>query len=272
MEKEKGKMPDSIILDDERRKIRVSWMTILSSAQNAYDYLKEDKDIGECLPEFDVLTSEWIEKFIAEKINAVMKSPDTYKVKMKAVEEWRAVERDLQEKMNKINALRNLDQNAKIEQKACHLCITNLDELLAERSKFIVPNWYHDYYTLICDVNAAIIRLREFEVQNCENNQIELNSIGFHADNPENLIKYLIRIQELSSFKNAPKVSHVKQEGITFDEQERINQQLEKEDKERHQKYLKLKEENKKKLEIEGKRTFFGTGVIDKTGKVTPIK
>ena len=193
------KLPDSITLEDEFNKYRSSWLAVIGSAQKAYEDLLSDKDVGDYLPDFENLSAKWISDFVAEKIDAVMKSPAPYSSRMETVGLWRNLEKDINGKIKKVQSVYNLDPQAKVELKGCHITITNMDEILKEKSKFIVPYFYKEYYAKIANVAEAIEELRAYEKPH-NLPSIDIN-IMMRFVEPLNFIGWRRNSEELERFK-----------------------------------------------------------------------
>lgn len=270
--KNERKLPDSIILEDEHRKYRTSWMAVLSNAQQAFNELLADRDIGDSLPAFETLNQEWLDKFVEDKIAAVMASPHPYDTRVESADEWREFKRDIQAKIKKIDALRRIDKQAKVEAKGCHLCFVNMDELISEKSRFVTPDQFHSYYALVVEVHEAVMRLREFEAQNLDKKIIPLTMIDSMAENPKEFIKSLIIRENLRKFVNQEQVSHIKeQSAASLEEQAERNRQYQKEREEAHAEYLRKQQEKRQELIQNGHEVDFTTGIRDINGNVIPI-
>ena len=191
LENEK-KLPDVFVLEDDFRKCRTTWMAVLGGAQRAYDELLNDRDVGDCLPEFEKLDSAWIKDFVSKKIDAVMQSPNTYNARIEAANEWHKLEKDLLQKVAQIERLRQIDPKAVIEAKGCHVLISNMEELLKERNTYVVPEWFKDYYGLIVEAANMVERLNAFEVQHQVRTPIKPFGVLSFAVRPEDFIKHLI--------------------------------------------------------------------------------
>lgn len=185
-------LPDSLILDDEYRRCHAAWMAVLGNAQRSYDDLLNDRDIGESLPEFDKLDSAWIRDFVSKKVDAVMQSPNTYNARIEAANEWHTLEKDLLKKVSQIEILRKVDPKAKIEIKGCYLLFTNMEELLMEKTKFIVPDHYKDYFSMVLEAADVITRLNAYQVKHGFKNPVQLTGILTMATRPEDFIRSLI--------------------------------------------------------------------------------
>lgn len=195
----KSKLPESITLEEEYRKARASWMWVLNSAQNAYDSLRTDPDVGNSLPELEDLTEDWIKGFVGQKIGEVMQTPVPNVAKQETIKQWRDLENDICTKIKKIKALNNLDPKINVEVKGCHIIVTNMDELLREREKFIVPQSYKDYFEKIVNVSNALSELREYERTN-NLDRIDYPSIPSMA-NPDNFIKWRMLEAKLDKYR-----------------------------------------------------------------------
>lgn len=256
------KLPEAIILDDELRKYRITWMAILGNAQKAYEELLNDKDVGESLPEFEKLNSDWLNDFVAAKIDAVMQSPNTYNVKTKMANEWHEIANVMLSKLEKIEHLRQIDTNAVIEAKGCHLVISNIEELLKEKAKFDVPEWYQDYYDTVVDTAEMITKLRDFQTNHSVKNPIQLTGILELATQPEKFIRSLIFDERQRMFEEqSQKPSKFALENQQF--QAQIRQR----EKERLEKFEKAKTEKTK----DGERVYFGTSTMTKSGNTIKI-
>lgn len=188
----KIELPESITLEEEYRKSRTAWMAVLGNAQRAYDELMNDRDIGESLPEFDKLDSAWIRDFISKKVDAVMQSPNTYNARIEAANEWHELEKDLLKKVSQIERLRQIDPEAKIEVKGCYILITNMEELLREKTKFVVPEQYKNYFAMIVEAADRVTRLNAYQVKHGVKNPVQLTGILTMATRPEDFIRSLI--------------------------------------------------------------------------------
>lgn len=270
--KKEKKLPDSIILEDEYRKYRTSWMALLGNAQQAFDELSADRDVGDSLPDFENLNQKWLDKFIDDKIAAVMASPYPYDTRIESAEQWRELKRNIQAKLKKIDALRRIDKRAKVEAKGCHLCITNMEELISEKSRFVTPESFQSYYSLVVDVNESIMRLREFESQNFDKKNISLQMIKTMADDPKEFIKSLIYREDMRQWANQEQVSHIKeQSAASLEEQAERNRQYQKEKEEAHAEYLRKQKEQREALIQKGHQVDFATGIKDRQGNIIPV-
>ena len=195
----KMQLPDVITLDDEYRKCHAAWMAVLGNAQRAFDDLLSDKDVGDILPSFDELSAQWVSDFVRDKIEAVMTSPSPYNTRMKTVAEWRNLEKDLIKKVKKVKDVCNLDPQVKVEVMGCHIVISNLDEILKERAKFVVPQEYKCYYEKIVGAYNAVKELMMYEKEN--------NLPHFPTDEhfkfiePNNFIAWRLMNKEIGRYK-----------------------------------------------------------------------
>lgn len=199
VKKEERFLPDSITLPDEYRKYHAAWMQVLATAQRAYDDLLADKDVGDCLPDLENINSQWISDFVEEKIEAVMKSPEPYSSRIAIVGQWRDFEKDINGKIKKIKSVYNLDPKANVELKGCHITITNMEELLQEKTKFIVPEKYKEYYNEIIHAIGAVEKLRAYEKSN-KLPSIDINIMNHFVD-PMNFIGWRRTNDEIASYR-----------------------------------------------------------------------
>ena len=179
--KTERKLPDSILVDEEYRRCRTSWLALLSSAQRAYDYLLNDQDIRDILPPFKELTeTQWIADFVKEKIDEVMKTPVPYDERMKTVGLWRKLESDVNARVKEIRKVYGIDPQAKVELQGCHITIGNLDELAKGRAMYVVPQHYKDYYEKIVKLADAVEDLNKYEKDN-----------GLHVMDPNIALRFV---------------------------------------------------------------------------------
>ena len=209
MEKEeKRKLPDSIILEEEFRKRRAVWMSVLGKAQRAYDDLLNDSDVGELLPDFENLNSKWIKDFISEKVDAVMHSPNTYKSRVETANEWRNLEADLLEKIGMIERLKQIDSEAKIEIRGCHITISNMDDLLKDKTVFVVPEDFKEFYSMVVSCSDELKKFNEYKKKWGMKEPIIVNCavLGL-ANKPEDFVRFCIdwqKKQEWEKIHNTP--------------------------------------------------------------------
>ena len=258
----KKKLPDSIVLEEEYRRYKATWMAVLGSAQRAYDELLDDRDIGDCLPEFDKLDSAWIKDFVSKKVDAVMQSPNTYNARIEAANEWRELEKDLLKKVEQIERLRLVDPEAKIEAKGCHILISNMEELLKQKTTFIVPEWYKNYYGMIAEAADRVSRLNAYQVKHGVRNPVPLFGILSMAERPEDFIRHLIfedSLKKMDEEKKKPSKF-----AAAFKEHEEEMKRLEAERKKRFEEARAEKIRN-------GEQVDFGTSIRTISGELIPV-
>lgn len=184
-------LPDSIILEENLTKSRASWFAILGRAQAAYERLLADKDVSNDLPAFDKLNEKWLREFINEKIAEVMKSPYPHNSRMEAVAEWRTLENDLLKDIEEIEQLKNIDSAAKVEVKGCHITISNMEELLRQKSVFVVPDEFKQFFNVAVKCVKQIEELEELQVKWGIKPPINVSSAAFHlVCNPVEFVKF----------------------------------------------------------------------------------
>lgn len=162
-----AKLPDTIIMEEDFRRYRQTWMSVIGKAQSAYDKIRDDKDVGNNLPEFDKLNTDWVKTWVEEKINAVMNDTHyPYNVRTQAAQEWRSVGDDLLSTVVHIEAVHHLDPEAKVELAGCHIVIPNMDELLRAKTTYKVPIKYKRLYELIGTAKEAIDQMVAYTKKN----------------------------------------------------------------------------------------------------------
>lgn len=256
------KLPDVFILEDDYRKCKTTWMAVLGSAQRAFDELINDREVGDCLPDFGELDSRWIKDFVAQKVDAVMHSPNTYAARVEAANEWREIEKDLLKKVSAVERLRQIDPEAKIEAKGCHILISNMEELLKQKTTFIVPEWYKNYYGMIAEAADRVSRLNAYQVKHGVRNPIPLFGILSMAERPEDFIRHLIfedSLKKMDEEKKKPSKF-----AAAFKEHEEEMKRLEAERKKRFEEARAEKIRN-------GEQVDFGTSIRTISGELIPV-
>ena len=166
-EKRERELPDSIVLDEEYSRIRQTWLNAIGNAQASYDKLLADKDIGKSLPAFEEINSEFISNFIDERISFVMEDGRyPHSARVEAAEKWEAVKTDLLQSVKPIEALRNIDKKAVIEVKDGLIQIKNMETLLRNRAKFVVPDSFKEYWHLLIRCADEVNRLSYYQKKN----------------------------------------------------------------------------------------------------------
>lgn len=162
-----AKLPDTIIMEEDFRRYRQTWMTVISKAQAAYDKICDDKDVGNDLPDFEKLNSEWAKTWVEEKVKAVMADTNlTYNAKTRLAQEWQSIGDDLLSAVVHIEAVHNLDPDAKVELAGCHIIIPNMDELLTAKTTYKVPTKYKRLYELIGTAKETVDQMVAYKVKN----------------------------------------------------------------------------------------------------------
>lgn len=262
LEKDEKKLPDSIVLGDEYRRYKATWMAALGKAQTAYETLLADKDIGRILPDFENLNAEWIQDFVAGKVEAVMESPSTYNARIGAADEWRELEKDLLKTLEPIEQLRKIDPKAQIEGKGCHVTIANLEELLQEKTTFDVPEWYKNYYSMVVETADRVTRLNAYQVKHGVKNPVQLNGVLTMATRPEDFVRSLIIEDNMKKWEADQKRPSI----------------FEAEFKEHQKEVRRLEEQRKKRFDEaraekirNGEQVDFGVSIREIDGRETPV-
>lgn len=263
LEKIEKKLPESVVLEEEYRRYKATWMAALGRAQTAYETLLADKDIGSILPDFENLSAEWIQDFVAGKVAAVMASPSTYNARMEAADEWRVLEKDLLKTLEPIEQLRKIDPKANIDAKGCHITIENLEELLHEKTTFEVPEWYKDYYGMVAEAADKVLLLNAYQVKHGVRNPIRPFGVLSLASHPEDFIRHLIFEDSLKK---------------TEEEQNKIPSHFQKQFDEHAEEVKRLEEQRKKRFEEaraekirNGEQVDFGVSIREIDGKEIPV-
>jgi len=260
----KLKLPDTIILEDEYRKCRAAWMMVLGNAQKAFDDLRSDRDVGDSLPEFGKLDAAWIKDFVSKKVDAVMQSPNTYNARIEAVGEWRELEKDLLGKVKHIEKLRKVDPDVRIELMGCKIVISNLEELLKAKSCFVVPEWYKNYYKMVCEAYDRVERLKRYEEKHNVHNCFSTNFLNNWevVKRPEDFIKGRIWADNMNDFiKQSQKPSKME---LEFRQHQREVQR-------QHEKYQKELQKKHDLLVKDGKQADYSTSVRTIEGKLISV-
>lgn len=256
------KLPDVFILEDDYRKCKTTWMAVLGSAQRAFDELINDRDVGDCLPDFGELDSRWIKDFVAQKVDAVMHSPNTYAARVEAANEWREIEKDLLKKVSAVERLRQIDPNAEIEVKGCHLLISNMEELLREKTTFNVPDWYKEYYSLIVDAAEMVNRLRAYQKEHGVRTPIQPYGVLSFAGRPDDFIKHLIFEERMKDVEVPPSYA-----SMLFNDNANFKKTHAKEIAEREKNFEHARAEKISK----GEQVDFGVSIKMADGRLVPV-
>lgn len=262
LEKIEKNLPDSIVLEEEYRRYKATWMAALGRAQTAYETLLADKDIGSILPDFENLSAGWIHDFVAGKVAAVMESPNTYNARMDAADEWHELEKDLVKTLQPIEQLRKIDPKAKIDAKGCHITIENLAELLQEKTTFAVPEWYKNYYGMVVEAADRILQLNAYQVKHGVGNKIRPFGVLSLAGRPEDFVRHLIFDDSLKKMDEEAKKPS--QFDAAFKEHEEEMKRLESERKKRFEEARAEKIRN-------GEKVDFSVAIREIDGKETPV-
>lgn len=263
LEKIEKNLPENVVLEEEYRRYKATWMAALGRAQTAYETLLADKDIGSILPDFENLSAEWIQDFVAGKVAAVMESPNTYNARMESADEWRILEKDLLKTLEPIEQLRKIDPKAKIDAKGCHITIENLEELLHEKTTFEVPEWYKNCYGMVVEAADRVQRLNAYQVKHGIKNPAPLFGILSMAGRPEDFIRHLI-------FEDSMKKTYEEQKKIPSHFQKQFDEHAEEVKRQESERKKRFDEARAEKIR-NGEQVDFGVSIREIGGKEIPV-
>jgi hypothetical protein len=165
MEQNKTKLPETVIVETERRAADDALRRALREAQNAYNALRELEDLGE-IPEPHNCTTEWVEQKTTAKKQAVSNADFlTIAQKQSQIAHWGKFAKKVLgyvETIQKFIASIPSDQYV-YDEEIGTFYVKDIGELVNNRCTRTVPVEAENHWRLIQKVRSAINELRTWE-------------------------------------------------------------------------------------------------------------
>ena len=255
-------LPKTVLLKEDYDAQQRSFQGILSDAQRAYDSMRQDADVSDCLPPLAEITTKWVDDFVTEKKELVMADKSTpFKAREEICGQWSAIGKDLCRKAEAIEKLMAYDDAITIEDKGGHLIAPNASEIISQRCTWQVPAFYQEFYAKVLKAREAVGEVYECQRHLGMKYPENTTSISF-AYRPEDFITYVRGIEEMQRYieqSNQPSKFELE---IRKAEKERKAKEAE------HKRQLEVR---RKQLAKEGKQTEYRTSIHTKNGKEISI-